>query len=378
MSQIHPSIACNLDADILAAAIPLFEQGKVAAIEWSFDTLFKTRDIPSWFVDLLDLYSKEGRLIGHGVFFSLFSGKWSQEQEGWLAHLKKVSTHFRFEHITEHFGFMTGKNFHEGAPISLPFNASTLAIGQDRLRRIQQTCQCPVGLENLAFAYSLEEVKQHGAFLDALVTPVNGFVILDLHNLYCQLHNFEINSNTLLDLYPLEKVREIHISGGSWDENVIDPGKKIRRDTHDSSVPAEVFTLLENTIPRCPNLRYVVLEQLGNALTTPESRAAFGRDFLILEEIIQRHNTRQSFATETFMPPANSYLAPSPVEDDLLYQQQRQLSAILETAANHEEAFQLLRTSALANSDWGVEHWHPAMLETAVRIAQKWRRGWVS
>ena len=284
--QILPGLACNLDSDILGAALPLLEQGKVEALEWSFDTLFRVKQIPEWFLDLLRAYSNEKRLIGHGVYFSLFSGKWSLEQQNWLNHLKKLTSEFTFDHITEHFGFMTGRNFHHGAPLSIPYTTTTLAIGRDRLARIYEACQCPVGLENLAFSYSLEEVKAHGEFLEKLIEPINGFIILDLHNLYCQTHNFSLPPEELLCLYPLERVREIHISGGSWENSTLENNRKIRRDTHDDSVPAEVFQLLEQAMYKCPNLKYVVLEQLGTGLKSTESKDMFHADFLKMEAIV--------------------------------------------------------------------------------------------
>ena len=80
MPRILSAVACNLDADILTACLPLMEESRVEAIEWSFDALFKVKEIPPWFLELLTVYSTEKRLIGHGVFFSLFSGKFLQEQ----------------------------------------------------------------------------------------------------------------------------------------------------------------------------------------------------------------------------------------------------------------------------------------------------------
>uniref|UniRef100_UPI003F71F370 multinuclear nonheme iron-dependent oxidase n=1 Tax=Dyadobacter sp. TaxID=1914288 RepID=UPI003F71F370 len=198
MPQIFSTIACNLDAHILQASIPLFEMEKVEAIEWSFDALFKVNVIPEWFTDFIKEFSDQNRLIGHGVYFSLFSGKWSAEQQNWLDQLGRLCGQFQFDHITEHFGFMTGDDFHKGAPLGIPFNASTLAIGKDRLARIQNACNCPVGLENLAFSYLLDEVKRHGEFLGQLVESVNGFIILDLHNLYCQCHNFDLDFGDFL------------------------------------------------------------------------------------------------------------------------------------------------------------------------------------
>lgn len=373
-SAIYSSIACNLDSNILSAAFPLLEEGKIEALEWSFDTLYWAEQVPSWFTDLLGAYSQQQRLVGHGVFFSLLSSKWTKEQQQWLQKLQQLSSQFSFDHITEHFGFFTGQNFHYGAPLPIPYTDTTLRIGQDRLSRIYEACQCPVGLENLAFSYSLDEVKQHGEFLEKLIEPVNGFIILDLHNFYCQLHNFSISYDELIALYPLDRVREIHISGGSWEDSILRPNQKVRRDTHDEAVPEEVFYLLECTIAKCPHLKYVVLEQLGSGLEMESSKAQFRLDFLRMERIVKHSNRSQfEWPAKLFLPTQLPVTGPV-VEDEHLHQQQVELSQILETAATCEDAQQLLTCSSLVNSDWKIEHWEPYMLETAMQIAQKWKR----
>jgi uncharacterized protein len=379
MPKLLCSIACNLDTSILQAALPLLEAEKVQAIEWSFDTTFQYETIPTWFKDLLHAFSDEQRLIGHGVFFSLFSGRWLKEQDNWLLQLKKVSSEYQFDHITEHFGFMTGADFHAGAPISIPLTQTTLNLGIDRLKRIQNVCKCPVGLENLAFSVALDEVKTHGAFLNQLVESIDGFIILDLHNLYCQMHNFEIQYDEIINLYPLEKVREIHISGGSWEGVLTKPDKKIRRDTHDDCVPDVVFELLKKTIPKCPHLKYIVLEQLGTGLKTEASRFAFQQDFLKLEQIVDDFNQiLDSFPApkrekRPFLPILPHLLPQLPIEDHALHAQQIQLSHILETAKDYQQAKMLLQNSDLAHTAWKIEDWASEMLETALAIAQKWK-----
>jgi uncharacterized protein len=371
--KIFSAIACNLDTNILQAALPLFADEKVEAIEWSFDTLYQTKNIPDWFEELLTEYSNGGRLIGHGVFFSLFSGKWTENQQRWLTNLEKKSKFFQFQHITEHFGFMTGKNFHDGAPISIPFTPSTLAIGQDRLKRIYEVCHCPVGLENLAFSYSLEEVKKHGEFLNALIEPINGFIILDLHNLFCQIHNFDLDFEEIIALYPLEKVREIHISGGSWEDSMIEPNQKIRRDTHDDTVPEMVFDLLKKTLARCPNLQYVVMEQLGAGLSTEKEKENYRNDFDKMSQIVSLHNQLTIDELLNDFLPKNKISLGKPVENLDFFAQQTQLSDILENCKDYEHAQQLLQKSLLVNSSWEIEKWQPRMLETAISIAQKWK-----
>lgn len=374
MPNIYSSVACNLDNDILLASLPLLQEAKVDAIEWSFDALYNKKQVPEWFLELLHTYSKENRLIGHGIFFSLFSGKWLPEQQMWLHHLKKMCAEFKFAHITEHFGFMTGKDFHHGAPLNIPFTSSTLAIGRDRLARIQQVCQCPVGLENLAFAYSLDDVKRHGEFLEHLVCPVNGFIILDLHNLYCQLHNFNLPYEHLISLYPLHLVREIHISGGSWEASSSAPTQKVRRDTHDNAVPDEVFDMLDKTITQCPNLKYVVMEQLGVGLQTFESKRQFYLDFLKMQQIVARQYIPRNPKELNDFLVSECLMVGTPIEDERLYQQQLELSEILETAPTYDAASYALSMSSLAGTEWGVETWQPYMLDTAMHIAQKWKK----
>lgn len=376
MPDVYSAIACNLDTHILQASLPLFESEKVQAIEWSFDTLYRHEQIPDWFTELLNAYSQENRLIGHGVFFSLFAGTWTSQQREWLNRLESLSKEYTFQHITEHFGFTTGEDFHKGAPLSVPFTASTLSLGQDRLKRIQNACCCPVGLENLAFAYSLDEVKQQGDFLHQLLEPVNGFIILDLHNLFCQIQNFRIDAADLIALYSLDRVREIHISGGSWTSSSLNPARKIRRDTHDDAVPAEVFALLEQVLDRCPNLTFVVLEQLGSGLTTDKDRQLFQQDFFRMSNILSRHNrSNKSSLPNSFLSSLPHIIPITPLEDWSLQTQQTELSTILETSVDYHQAYTRLGSSSLANSAWEVEKWDASMLETALAIAQKWQYG---
>ncbi len=376
MADIRSSVACNVDTNILLACLPLFEAEKIEAIEWAFDTLYAQPQLPDWFDELLRTFGDAGRLTGHGVFFSLFSGRWSPDQQAWLNQLSALTAVYPFDHITEHFGFMTGPDFHKGAPLSLPLTSSTLAIGQDRLLRIQQAAGCPVGLENLAFAYSVEDVKRQGDFLHQLLEPTNGFLILDLHNLYCQGQNFDLTGDDLLALYPLDRVREIHVSGGSWSPSVSNPARQIRRDTHDDAVPTEVFAWLSAAIDACPNLKYVVMEQLGNGLSTDEDRHQFGLDFLEMDRIVQTKNqVLPQNQSNSFTPVNHSVPGLVPVQDARLHSQQRELATILETAGNYQQAQTLLAQSSLAQSAWQIEQWDPAMLETALAIAQKWRNG---
>ena len=372
-NQILSSVSCNLDQDILLTLLPLFANSEIEGLEWSFDTLYQRNKIPDWFYGLLEAFGDNQRLVGHGVLFSILSGKWKDEQRQWLEHLSQMSSKFGFDHVTEHFGFTTGANFHKGAPLGVPLTNTTLAIGRDRLCRIQDAANCPVGLENLAFAYHQEEVEKQGDFIGQLIDPINGFIILDLHNIYCQSHNFNIDPIDLIHYYPLEKVREIHISGGSWEASRVNENRIIRRDTHDDAVPSEVFALLDSVLPLCPNLKYVMLEQVGVALKLEDQRLNFQSDFRSMKEIVKRYDP-VSQVRKTFLPKETIALNEPLISLDLYYEQLA-ISNILESSEGLAEAKAKLAKSKLVDTAWQIEKWDNDMLDTAILIAQKWKNG---
>jgi uncharacterized protein (UPF0276 family) len=361
------------EADFIAAALPLFEEGEIEVLEWSFDTISAKEHEPEWLPVLLDEYSRKGRLLGHGVRYSLLSGDFSKKQERWLKQLADEMKRYTYRHITEHFGFMTSDDFHKGAPLPVPFNEQSLAIGQDRLKRIQQAAGIPVGVENLAFAFSAEQAKEQGLFLEKLIEPVNGFLILDLHNVWCQAINFKIDVYTLLNSYPLHKVKEIHISGGSW-STVSSSGNPVRRDTHDEAVPPEVLQLLKEILHKCPYAEAVIFERLGNTLLTTDEQVQFIQDFKTIKRIVSDVYPDDPTPLEIIQRSLPELTLPDrPVTDKLLKQQQQLIidlllknNSILETIANMKQH------KELQENGWNTHLWTPNMIETAVQLLKKW------
>lgn len=290
--HIETGLSLMLEDDFRVAVQPLFDAGEVEVVEWSFDMAWGGgRTISEWAQQLLDEFSAGGRLLGHGVSFSPLSGRWSERQDAWLSMLQLDLQHTPMRHLSEHFGFMDAGDFHQSAPLPVPLNSETLAIGRDRLRRLADTSRLPVGLENLAFAFSANDARQQGRFLEQLLEPVNGFLVLDLHNVFCQACNFDIPADELLQTFPLELVREIHVSGGSW-SNVCTSGRnrRLRRDTHDGPVPDDVFPLLELAVSRCPNLEAIILEHLGTALETADQAERLRLDYRTLRQVVSRQS----------------------------------------------------------------------------------------
>lgn len=290
--NIYVGISLMPEQDILEAAEPLFESDDIEILEWNFDMGWGSTPLPYRCSSLLDRYSYADRLIGHGVSFSLLSGQWSPRQEWWLEQLKEEVNIRKYRHISEHFGFMTAGNFHRSAPLPVPLTSATLSLGQSRIRQLADICGIPVGLENLALAFGPKDVAEQGVFLKHLISVVDGFLLLDLHNIYCQLCNFDVDPIELLESYPLDKVKEIHISGGSWSHPPSSLNKAIRRDTHDHAVPEEIFELLQLALPRCPHVEAIIFERIGNTILNNADAEHYREDFFRIKSLVKDPENR--------------------------------------------------------------------------------------
>lgn len=276
-----------VDRPFLTATYPLFEDDVVDIIEWSFDTAWGAPTIAGWASELLQHYSAQKRLIGHGVTLSILTVDSGNHHERWFARFADEVRQFNYRHISEHFGFMLAGVFHQGAPLPVFADETLLDLTRARMKRLQQIAGVPVGLENLAFAFGAHEIEPQARFIGKILESVDGFLVLDLHNLFCQAMNFERDMTELIALYELSRVKEIHISGGSWSESG-DPSdpRPVRRDTHDAQVPEEILRVLPHALKLCPNVEAVILERLGDTLTSDHDISRFQQDFYAIRSIV--------------------------------------------------------------------------------------------
>lgn len=282
--NIKVGVSMMFDEGFRPAIIPLVEDNSVDVLEWSFDTCWNWKFMAKWAQELIDHYSKRDRLLGHGVYYSALSA-YSAFHTDWLSKLSEELSKRRYIHISEHYGFSRVAHVMRGAPLPLPHCPEAVEMGSENLRRLAQTAKCPIGLENLALAFSKKDVLGQGAFLQDLLRETNDFILLDLHNLYCQMENFAMSAEDLFRTFDLNKVKELHLSGGSWSDAA--SGRKIRRDTHDGNVPEKLYLLLELALATFPNIEYVILERLGNTVNTEEDVGAFRHNFKQIRNVVR-------------------------------------------------------------------------------------------
>lgn len=280
--MVHVGLSLMLDDAYRSAVLPLFEDGTVDAIEWSFDQGWGARGVPDWVPPLLDLYAQSGRLWGHGVTFSAASSDGEPRHTQWLERLRDEIELRPLRGVSEHFGFMIAGTRDAGAPLPPGFGDGTRDVLVRNLARLRAVTGVPVGLENLALALDADEPWQQGPLLRDVLDTAGGYLVLDLHNLWCQIANYDLDAAQLLATYPLRRVRCMHVAGGRWWD--VPGGGRFRRDTHDGAVPNEVLDLLTLALPMCPSVEVVVLERIGDTVAEPADAELLRADFMAVRE----------------------------------------------------------------------------------------------
>jgi uncharacterized protein (UPF0276 family) len=191
-------------------------------------------------------------------------------QDEWQRRIAADHAAFAFAWLTDHLGASVLDQRAVHLPIALPMNAAAAAVVRDRLAALQQVVP-DVGFENSVFYFLLGDWLDEPAFFAAILRAPRTHLLLDLHNVFTMAHNVGADPREWLRRVDLARVIEIHVSGGDHSQPQWLPGGRVLRlDSHDHAVPEEVWGLLEEVAPRCPNLRGVTLERMEGTVTAAD------------------------------------------------------------------------------------------------------------
>jgi uncharacterized protein (UPF0276 family) len=362
--HISVGIALYPTYEACVAAYPLIETGLVDALEWTVDVAFG-EELPDWVTVPLDRFDDRGQLYGHGVTLSPTS-RFDEASIAWLTEVARDRRSYR--HVTEHWGFSRTRGITDGAPLPLPASEAVVAVTAHALRALREVVRAPVGLENLALALSPDELTSQPAMIARTLDIVDGVLLLDLHNLWCQAVNFERDVRELALLYPLARVRQIHVAGGRWSPSSY--GDRVRRDTHDGWVPHEVLELLAWIVPRCPALDVVVLERIPDALADESMHPAFRDELRTIRDVVMRAAAEPVITVER---PRDIAMDERASHKELARFQDAVVEVLLAPRANAADTHAaLLEHPGIAPFRDQVACWQPRQLEIAIELVGTW------
>jgi len=196
-------------------------------------------------------------LACHGVGLSV--GSASPLDERHLVEVKRFLDRFGVERYSEHLGFNrvpgeNGLDHHMGLGFPVPCDNEMLELMRERIAQVIHLTHRTVILENgVRHTPLIDEDMSEPEFINRLVSLTGCGVLLDLHNLYTDYRNNGQLPLDYINALKLEHVREIHIAGGSFIGSAY-------TDSHAGACPPEVWELLIDVVPRCPNLEGVTFE----------------------------------------------------------------------------------------------------------------------
>lgn len=164
------------------------------------------------------------------------------------------SDHLSFNRL-EH---ASGHSIDIGVTMPVPYDQAVLDLLAERVEHVQAQVPVPFLLENNVYYFEIPEQEMTEAeFLNRLTARTGCGLLLDLHNVYTNARNHGFDPWDLLGGLDLSRVVEIHLGGGMEVDGVW-------LDAHSGPCPEEVWAMLEEVLPRTPNLCGVVFEMFGN------------------------------------------------------------------------------------------------------------------
>ncbi len=152
-------------------------------------------------------------------------------------------------------------------PLPLPFTTTLADVVQQRLLALRAVSGRAL-IETSAWPFRPPDLALEAAFLHACTRAPGTGLLLDLHNVWTNAQNFDLDPHALIAALPLDRVVEVHVSGGRPADPTWAPGPPMRLDSHDDAVPEAVFDLLTRWLPHLPALRQVTLERMEGTLDT--------------------------------------------------------------------------------------------------------------
>jgi uncharacterized protein len=181
----------------------------------------------------------------HGVGLSI--GSMQPLDREHLARLKTVCDRYEPESFSEHLAWSTHDTVFLNDLLPLPYTEATLVQVVEHVDEVQNTLKRQMLLENPATYLLFEESRiEETDFLAEVARRTGCGLLLDVNNVFVASTNHHMDPRDYLARFPVQWVREIHLSGHS--ETVDDAGARLLIDSHDTPVKDPVWALYEELI----------------------------------------------------------------------------------------------------------------------------------
>ena len=260
VSPLKPRLATTYegrDPVLLDTVVPLIDYIEIVpdAIAKSVDGI---RTLSEDTLSQLQMLPTHVSVIAHGVGLSI--GSYEGYSQDYLRLLDLLVDSVNVVWHSEHLGYVTVDGLNLGTMLPLPRTEEALELVSERIKMIQRRYGLPFLLENVAHVLpTFGDAYSPAAFLNALVERTGCYLLLDIYNLECDVHNHGLDLDEFLDELNLDAVWEIHLANGV-------EHRGLRLDVHSQLTQQSTLDIARHVVRSTPYVRAVTYELLSQAV----------------------------------------------------------------------------------------------------------------
>ena len=211
--------------------------------------------------------------------------------------------------ISERLGFnrVAGESGSWNTGVLLP-PRQTLAgveLAANSVRSLATRIAVPVVIETgVNYLRPRRDELPDGEFIARVAEVADCRILLDLHNVWANQRNGRQTIGDYIEQLPLERVWEIHLSGGHFHRG-------FWIDSHTGSVPLDLLELAARIVPRLPNLKAIIFELVPEGVPKI-GESAIRMQLEGLHRLWERRNTSTLAESPVRSDPEQQDPSPSP------------------------------------------------------------------
>ncbi len=238
----------------------------VDAIEICPDTISYSKSgkifLEERILEQLQSVNKEKKIFIHGVGLSI--GSYDNMSSDYLYLLDELFGKLNITWQSEHLAYCQVDGQNLNTMLAVPRTEEMLDLLATRVLDLKKRYGVPFLLENIA---NLLPTQRYDYTLPAFLNELNqrsgcGF-ILDIYNLECDEHNYDIPLEDHIATLNLQAVKEIHIAGGTTEQDM-------KLDIHSRKVSDRTLQLTEQVLAKNSGVEVLTFELLPEAYSLYE------------------------------------------------------------------------------------------------------------
>jgi uncharacterized protein (UPF0276 family) len=193
--------------------------------------------------DLLQEISSAYPCVVHSTELSL--GSPGAVDKSLIAQLAELAQIVDAPWMSDHFCFTTADGIRLGHLTPVQWSSANAMRLAAKAGLVSREVGRPFLLENITYHFVIPGELSEGQFITMVLEESDCHLLLDVTNTFTNATNLNFDPAERLDSFPLDRVGQMHVAGGTWEDGVL-------ADSHDATVADEVWPLVRHVSQQVP------------------------------------------------------------------------------------------------------------------------------